>query len=74
MEATALEQEKRYLKMSVAGNVLVGCVGIAVAAFSSSQAILLDGLFNLTYFAMGLFTVKSERPTCRRSTTQPGEG
>ena len=44
--------------MSALGNVLVGCVGITVAAFSSSQAILLDGLFNLTYFATGLFTVK----------------
>lgn len=58
MKSTALKQEKRYLKISVLGNVLVGCVGIAAAAVSSSEAILLDGLFNLTYFATGIFTVK----------------
>ncbi len=36
----------------------MGCVGIVVAVISASQAILLDGLFNLTYFATELFTVK----------------
>ncbi|MDJ0982823.1 MAG: cation transporter [Kiloniellales bacterium] len=58
MQTSTLEQERRYLKISVLGNVVVGCVGIAAAAVSASQAILLDGLFNLTYFATGLFTVK----------------
>ena len=57
METNALKQEKRYLKISALGNVLVGCIGIAVAAVSSSQAIMLDGMFNLTYFATGLFTI-----------------
>jgi len=52
------KQEKRYLKISALGNVLVGCIGIVVAAVSSSQAIMLDGTFNLTYFATGLFTIK----------------
>jgi cation diffusion facilitator family transporter len=55
---TALNIEKKYLFASCAGNVIVGCVGFVCAALSSSQAILLDGLFNLTYFATGLFTVK----------------
>ena len=55
---TALKLEKRYLIISAIGNALVGCVGVTVAAVSSSQAILLDGLFNLTYFATGLFTVR----------------
>ena len=54
----ALQLEKRYLITSAIGNALVACVGVTVAAFSSSQAILLDGLFNLTYFATGLFTVR----------------
>ena len=58
MQTTALKHEKRYLKISALGNVLVGCVGIAVSGISSSQAILLDGLFNLTYFATALFTLK----------------
>ena len=50
--------EKKYLLASAVGNVLVGCVGIGASVASSSQAILLDGIFNLTYFATGLFTVK----------------
>ena len=58
MQTNALKQEKQYLKISALGNVLVGCIGIAVAAVSSSQAIMLDGMFNLTYFATGLFTIK----------------
>ena len=58
MPTTSLKLEKKYLKISALGNVLVGCVGITIAIVSSSQAILLDGLFNLTYFATGLFTLK----------------
>jgi cation diffusion facilitator family transporter len=50
--------ENRTLLFSAGTNLFVGVVGLLVAAFSSSQAILLDGLFNLTYFAMGLFTLK----------------
>ena len=61
MQPEALKLEQRYLIISAVGNALVACVGVAVAAFSSSQAILLDGLFNLTYFATGLFTIKVAR-------------
>lgn len=61
MAATAPELEKRYLSYSAAGNIVVGVVGITVAAISSSQAILLDGVFNLTYFATALFTVRVAR-------------
>jgi predicted Co/Zn/Cd cation transporter (cation efflux family) len=43
------------------GNVFIGCVGVICAAFSSSEAIMLDGLFNLIYFATGLFTLKVAR-------------
>jgi len=32
MQTNALKQEKRYLKISALGNILVGCIGIAVAA------------------------------------------
>jgi predicted Co/Zn/Cd cation transporter (cation efflux family) len=58
MKTDALKKEKRFLKMSSLGNFLIGCAGITVAVVSSSQAIMLDGLFNLTYCASGLFTVK----------------
>jgi cation diffusion facilitator family transporter len=58
MRKTALKLEKRYLLISVLGNAVVGCVGIVAAALSSSQAILLDGLFNVAYLAAGLFTLK----------------
>ena len=58
MKEDSQARERKYLLLSCGGNVLVGCVAIAVAFSSSSQAILLDGLFNLTYFATGLFTVK----------------
>lgn len=58
METTALTREKKYLSISAFGNVFVGIVGLAVATLSSSQAILLDGLFNLTYFGTAIFTVK----------------
>lgn len=58
MPQSALKLEKRFLIISALGNLLVGCVGILVAAVSSSQAILLDGLFNLIYLATALFTIK----------------
>ncbi|EOB1205598.1 cation diffusion facilitator family transporter [Photobacterium damselae] len=50
--------EKRYLLFSALCNLLVGVVGVIIALKSSSQAILLDALFNLSYFATGLFTIK----------------
>lgn len=53
-----LKAERQYLMIAAMGNVVVACVGITVAWLSESQAILLDGLFNLTYFATGLFTIK----------------
>ena len=58
MDTQTLQKEKKFLVISSCGSLLVACVAIAVASFSSSQAILLDGLFNITYFATGLFTVK----------------
>jgi len=38
--------------------LLIGCVGIAATLASNSQAILLDGLFNLIYFSVALVTIK----------------
>jgi cation diffusion facilitator family transporter len=53
--------ERKVLLVSAAGNLIIGCVGLIFSIISSSQAILLDGLFNLTYFATGLFTLKVAR-------------
>jgi predicted Co/Zn/Cd cation transporter (cation efflux family) len=58
MPTTSLKLEKRFVIISAVGSLLVGSIGIVVAAVSYSQAILLDGLFNLVYFATALFTVK----------------
>lgn len=50
--------ERRALRVSAAGNLIIGFVGIFFALFSKSQAIMLDAMFNLAYFATGLFTLK----------------
>ena len=50
--------EARILRVSAGGNLVIGLVGTLFAIITGSQAILLDGLFNLTYFATGLFTLK----------------
>ena len=53
--------EQKGLKFSTAGNLIIGLVGIVVAELSHSQAIMLDGVFNLIYFVTGLFTLKVAR-------------
>lgn len=58
MQRAEPKSENQYLLISTIGNLLLGCVGIAFSLVSSSQAIMLDGLFNLSYFAAGLFTIK----------------
>ncbi|MHC4079521.1 MAG: cation transporter, partial [Planctomycetota bacterium] len=58
MSDPAIGIERRYLLIAAAGNLVLGCVGMVVASAASSQAILLDGLFNITYFVTGLFTLK----------------
>jgi len=58
MHTKSLKLERRFLIISSIGNVIVATVGLLAALYSSSQAILLDGLFNLTYFATGLFTLR----------------
>jgi predicted Co/Zn/Cd cation transporter (cation efflux family) len=55
-ESTKLE--RRGLLASLFGSLTVGCVGVVFSKLSDSQAILLDGLFNMTYFATALFTMK----------------
>jgi cation diffusion facilitator family transporter len=50
--------ERKALLVSVLASLLTAIFGIAFAHLSSSEAILLDGLFNLTYFVTGLFTLR----------------
>jgi cation diffusion facilitator family transporter len=57
--------EQRGLKFSTAGNLIIGMVGVMVAIVSHSQAIMLDGVFNLIYFVTGLFTLKVARLVIR---------
>jgi len=47
MNDQTIPSENRTLLISTGGNLLIGVVGILFAAFSGSQAILLDGLVNL---------------------------
>ena len=57
--------ETKVLVLSAGGNLVIGIMGIVFAVISRSQAILLDALFNLTYFASGLFTLKVAKMVLR---------
>lgn len=50
--------ERKALLVSVVSSLVIGVCGVALAHLSKSEAILLDGLFNLTYFVTGLFTLR----------------
>ena len=58
MNQPSQDSERKVLLVSAGCNLLIGIVGTLFSILSSSQAILLDGLFNLTYFAIGLFSLK----------------
>ena len=53
--------ERNVLLVSAGFSLLVGIVATVFTIASSSQAILLDGLFNLSYFATSLLTLKVSR-------------
>ena len=52
------ELERRVLRRSVAGCLVVAVVGVGAAIVTGSGAILLDGLFNAAYLVTGLFTLR----------------
>ncbi len=58
-------KEQTGLRVSTAGNLIIGIVGVLIAVLSHSQAIMLDGVFNLIYFGTGLFTLKVARLVIR---------
>ncbi|MGI9523983.1 MAG: cation diffusion facilitator family transporter [Hyphomicrobiaceae bacterium] len=53
--------ERRYLLIATIANAAIGVLGVIFAYLAQSQAILLDGLFNLTYFVSGIFTIRVSR-------------
>lgn len=53
-----MSDERAVLRLSAFACLGIGIVGVGCAWLTGSEAILLDGSFNLTYFAMGLFTLK----------------
>ncbi len=50
--------ERRTLLISTYACLLIGLAGIGAYVLSDSQAIMLDGLFNLIYFLTGLLALK----------------
>lgn len=50
--------ENRYLKIAAGGNLFMAALGISFAVITGSRAILLDGLYDVTYFIAALFTLK----------------
>ena len=65
MDNHQLQIEKKILILSVLACLTIGVVALVASFLSDSQAILLDGLFNLTYFLAGLFTIKISRLVMR---------
>ena len=50
--------ERSCLVLSGVGNIVIAAVGLTIAVLSKSQAIMLDGMFNLIYFGTALFTLR----------------
>ena len=50
--------EKRGLWMSIFGALFMAALGIGFAILTSSDAVLLDGLFSLVGFAIGLVSLR----------------
>lgn len=58
MDAQTRQSERITLKISTFGAMIIGIVGVTFSVLSSSQVILLDGLFNVVFFVTALFTLK----------------
>ncbi|MDN7131178.1 cation diffusion facilitator family transporter [Halomonas sp. MC140] len=60
-----MKTESSTLAFSAFMALLIGCAGITATLASNSQAILLDGLFNLIYFSIALVTIKVSKLASR---------
>jgi len=63
-------REWQGLWLSAVAGLVIGIIGIVFAVVSDSEAIMLDGVFNLTYFATALFTVRVASLIHRGETTE----
>ena len=59
MENKRLEQNA--LKLSIVGAAVMAALGMFFAVLTRSEAIMLDGLFSLIAFAMGIVVLKVAR-------------
>lgn len=53
-----MKSENHALILSTAAALVLGIMGIVFAFLSNSNAILLDGIFNISYFATAILTLK----------------
>ncbi|MGP5562565.1 MULTISPECIES: cation diffusion facilitator family transporter [Halomonadaceae] len=60
-----MKTESSTLAFSAFMALLIGCAGITATLASNSQAILLDGSFNLIYFSVALVTIKVSKLASR---------
>lgn len=60
-----MKTESNTLAFSAFMALLIGSVGIVATLATNSQAILLDGLFNLIYFCVALVTIKVSKLASR---------
>ncbi|MBZ5487338.1 cation diffusion facilitator family transporter [Halomonas aquamarina] len=60
-----MKTETRTLAFSALMALMIGSAGIIATLASHSQAILLDGLFNLIYFSVALVTIKVSKLASR---------
>lgn len=58
-----MKTERATLLLSSLAALFLGLVGVAFAIITNSRAIMLDGVFNAIYFAVGLVTLRIERLT-----------
>ncbi|MEN7549123.1 cation diffusion facilitator family transporter [Rapidithrix thailandica] len=55
---TKQQIEQKAIKVSIGGTLFMALLGIIFAYLTDSEAILIDGLFSLVSFTMGLFTLR----------------
>lgn len=53
-----MDKEQFAIKLSITGSAFITLLGVGFAVLTRSEAILLDGLFNLITFALALLTLK----------------
>lgn len=60
-----MSRESTAIRISAVANVCLGILGVAFGVYISSDAILLDGLFNWVSFVMALLTLRVARLVAR---------